>query len=81
MVFGAKMAETKSMRKIPSSEIGIYERCLKEAGFVPFYIRRMQHAASKKAFAFGFLLRINQGSDEVSVTLKQVCVYQFMVHS
>ena len=72
MVFGAKWADNKSLRKIPSSDVGIFEKCKKDAGFVPYFIRKMQHPAAKKAFAFGFLLRINQGSDEVSVTLKQV---------
>ena len=41
---------------------------------MPYFIRKMQHSAAKRAFAFGFLLRINQGSEEVPVTLKQVLV-------
>lgn len=76
MIFGAKWADSKSLSKVPSSEMGIFERCKKNCGFVPYFIRKMQHPAAQKAFAFGFLLRINQGSDEVSVALKQIMCFQ-----
>lgn len=72
MVIGAKRADAKSLRKIPSSDSGMYDQCAKDAGFVPYYVRDMQHPAAKKAFAFGFLLRICQGSEEVPVAMKHV---------
>lgn len=72
MLFGAKWADAKALRKVPSSDSSIYERCKAESGFVPYYIRKMQHAAAKRAFAYGYLLRLNMGSTEVPVALKQV---------
>lgn len=72
MLFGAKWADSKSLGKIPSSDAAIFDRCKKDAGFVPFYIRKMEHPAARKAFAFAFILRMNQGSEEVPAALKQV---------
>lgn len=72
MIFGAKWADANSLSKIPSSDSAIFAQCKKEAGFVPYFIVKMQHPAAKKAFAFGFILRMNKGSDEVPVDLKQV---------
>lgn len=72
MLFGAKWADTKALGKVPSSDYAIYERCKDETGFVPFYIRKIQHGAAKRAFTYGYLLRLNQGSTEVSAALKQV---------
>lgn len=72
MLFGAKWADAKALRKVPNSDSAIYDRCKSRTGFVPFYIRKMQHATAKRAFAYGYLLRLNQGSSEVPVTLKQV---------
>eukprot|EP00904_Undaria_pinnatifida_P006693 jgi/Undpi1/3153/HiC_scaffold_15.g06527.m1 len=80
MIFGAKWADSKSLGKIPSSDQAIFDRCKKDAGFVPYFIRKMQHSAAKRAFAFGFLLRINQGSEEVPVTLKQLMIYQCAIN-
>lgn len=77
MIFGGKMADNRSLKKIPTSDAGLFSQCKKDGGFVPYYIRQMQHATAKKALSFGFLLRLCQGSDEVPVQLKQVrsCSY------
>lgn len=74
MLFGAKWADTRALRKVPSSDAAIFERCKSDTGFVPFYIRKMQHATAKRAFTYGYLLRLNKGSNEVPVALKQVRV-------
>lgn len=74
MLFGAKWADSRSLGKIPSTDAAIFDRCKKDAGFVPFFVRKMEHPAAKKAFAFAFILRMNQGSEEVPAALKQVRV-------
>lgn len=71
MVFGGKMADNRSMKKIPASDVSLFKQCQKEGGFVPYYIRKMQHQTAKKALSFGFLLRLCQGSEEVPSHLKQ----------
>lgn len=72
MIFGGKIADSRSLKKIPTSDAALFDQCKKAGGFVPYYIRQMQHATAKKALSFGFLLRLCQGSDEVPVQLKQV---------
>lgn len=72
MVFGGKMADNRSMKKIPASDLSLFKQCTKEGGFVPYYVRKMQHQTAKKALSFGFLLRLCQGSEEVPAHLKQV---------
>ena len=72
MVFGGKMADNRSMKKIPASDATLFKQCQKEGGFVPYYVRKMHHQTAKKALSFGFLLRLCQGSEEVPVQLKQV---------
>lgn len=72
MVFGGKLADHRSMKKIPASDVTLFKQCQKEGGFVPYYIRKMRHQTAKKALSFGFLLRLCQGSEEVPVQLKQV---------
>ncbi|CAM9096241.1 unnamed protein product [Ectocarpus sp. 6 AP-2014] len=76
MIFGGKMADNRSLKKIPTSDAALFSQCKKDGGFVPYYIRQMQHATAKKALSFGFLLRLCQGSDEVPVQLKQLMAYQ-----
>lgn len=72
MMFGGKMADNRSLKKIPSADKTLFAQCKADGGFVPYYIRKMQHSPAKKALSFGFLLRLCQGSNEVPVQLKQV---------
>lgn len=72
MLFGAKLADMVSLKNIPGSDRGISEKSMEVAGFVPYYLLRMQHSNAKSAFVWAFLLRLNEGSSEVPVALKQV---------
>lgn len=74
MVLGAKAADMKAMAKIPGSDDGIARRCKEMAGFVPYYLMKMIHSNAKSAFAWAFLLRFFQGTDEVPAVRKQVTV-------
>ncbi len=42
------------------------------AGFVPYYLLKMQHSQARNAFVWAFTLRVCQGSAEVPASLKQV---------
>lgn len=72
MLFGAKMADVNSLRDIPNTNRTISERCMQVAGFVPYYLLRVQHSNAKNAFTWAFLLRLNEGSAEVPLSLKHV---------
>lgn len=72
MVLGAKAADMRAMSKIPSSEDGIAKRCKEAAGFVPYYLKKVQHGNARSAMAWAFLLRLLEGTEEVPATLKQV---------
>ncbi|CAM9566090.1 unnamed protein product [Pylaiella littoralis] len=76
MMFGGKMADNRSLKKIPGADKTLFAQCKADGGFVPYYIRKMQHSPAKKALSFGFLLRLCQGSNEVPVQLKQLMAYQ-----
>lgn len=72
MLFGAKIEDHNSLKNIPSSDKGIADRCRKVAGFAPYYCIDVLHSNARSSFVWAFLLRLNEGSDEVSVALKQV---------
>ncbi|CAM9632431.1 unnamed protein product, partial [Hapterophycus canaliculatus] len=58
MIFGGKLADVRALKKIPSSDVTLFSRCKKDGGFVPYYVKKMQHPTAKKALSFGFLLRL-----------------------
>ena len=72
MLFGAKMEDHNSLKNIPTSERTIAERCRKVAGFAPYYCLDVLHSNARASYVWAFLLRLNEGSDEVPVGLKQV---------
>lgn len=72
MLFGAKIEDHNSLKNIPSSDKAIAERCRKVAGFAPYYCIDVLHSNARSSFVWAFLLRLNEGSDEVPVCLKHV---------
>ncbi|CAM9837574.1 unnamed protein product, partial [Sphacelaria rigidula] len=75
MLFGAKQEDSVLMEQIPSSFSAVEKRCREVAGFVPYYVTKPIHGNARMALSWAFLLRLNEGSEEVPPQLKQVWIY------
>ncbi|CAN0161166.1 unnamed protein product [Scytosiphon promiscuus] len=78
MIIGAKLADRASLKTTPTADQlarQVAEKCMALAGFVPYYLRKMQHSQARNAFVWAFTLHICQGSEEVPAHIKQLMCY------